>query len=332
MGVRISVLGVLALAMLPACQSSGSSGGDTGTDSDSDTDTDVDTDTDTGTALPYDCDNLPQGPFTPALVDNAIASIDMAFDDEGNLVGSDDHNIYKTPFGGDPELFLEGLDFRSKIAFLSNGDLIYADPDLGRLMRVDGEGTSHIVLSGLAYPRGVTVGEDGLVYVSETSADRVRRVDPMTSDSEIIVADLAEPADIEFSPDYTVLYIAGWGTDGDIYALSFDDDGNPDDLDVFAHGVGLGHHAGLGVDACGNVYVADFEYEEPIFTRIFRISASGEVDDEPLVDSTPGYLAGLEWGSGIGGWNETSLFISDGYEYTVFRIDIGVPSKPMVYP
>jgi hypothetical protein len=318
-----------AALLLSACHSQSSS---VTTDAGTDVDTDSATDTETETEPSYNCGNLPQGPFVPMLLDGPIASIDLAFDSEGHLVGADDHAIFETLQGGDPEIFLDGVDFRGGLGFLPGGDLVFADNDNGQLHLVDSEGISQVILSGLSYPRGLAVGDDGLVYVAELSAGRVRRVDPVTQEFEVLAGDLGEPAAIEFNPDYSILYIAGWGEDGTVHTLSFDGEGNPEDVDVFATGVGNGHHVGLGVDACGNVYVSDYVLDDPEYSSIYRISPQGEVEDEPIVVESAPYLVGLEWGAGIGGWEEDSLYISNAHDYTVYRIDIGVPSKPKVYP
>jgi hypothetical protein len=312
----------------------GDASGDSDTDADSDVDSDSDTDTDSD--LPFDCDALPPGPFDPEQVSGAIATLDLAFDAEGNLVGNDTEAIYKTPWGGEPQVFVADIDFRGGLEYLPDGHLIYADNNPGELVRVDPDGGQHTVLDGLSYPRGVAVDPQGMVYVTETAAARILRVGPYTSSLEVIVDELQYVSAVAFDPAYETLYAVTSSTSSEntIYRLGFDADGNPGELEEWVTGVGYSCHVGLGVDACGNVYVANHAcLEGPLdHTFIHRISPDGTLEPEPIVDIPSQYLPGLEWGSGIGAWDENSLYISNSNSHEVFGIDLGVPSKPKVYP
>ena len=48
------------------------------------------------------------------------------------------------------------------------------------------------------------------------------------------------------------------------------------------------------------------------------------------VDATTGSLTAV--GSGIGGWETTSLYIPEGENHSVFKVDLGVPGKVRVFP
>jgi hypothetical protein len=298
------------------------------------------------TPVSWDCNNLPLGEsectggfpntcFVPMQVSAAIASEDLAFDDLGNLVGSDNHTIFKTSRTGSPELFVPNIDFRAGLRYLPSGDLIVADDETGSLVRIDGDGVRTTILSGLSYPNGLTIDPKGFVYVTEHDAGRVRRVAPETGEFTIIVepGTIAAPNGIAFNRTFDVLYIDGFDSDTTVYQLPIDADGNPGALTPFATGLGSGMHDGIGVDACGNVYVCDYGFDGD--TDILRISADG-TKVEMIMRGIPGggsrYVPNLQWGSGRGGWSRTAIYMPEGWDQRVFEIELGVPSATQIYP
>lgn len=287
-------------------------------------------------AQPYNCAALPPGPFTLSTVPNAIASEDLAFDAEGRLVGSDDSTIFRTPFGGTPEVFVPSFNFRAGMRFLPNGHLMVANDQRGELVRVDPDGVKWVILSGLAYPNGLAVDLKGYVYVSEHDAHRVRRVDPMTGSFTVVIDGQIEyPNGLTFNNAYDTLYIDGFSGVGTVYALHINVDGTPGALTEFVTGLGSGYLDGMGVDACGNLYVCDYTAEGA--TQVFRISPDGTertiiIESEYSGEYGVRYLPNLDWGSGIGGWDTHTIYIPNGWEHSVYYVDIGVPAKRRPYP
>lgn len=274
-----------------------------------------------------DCANLPPGPFTLTPVGGeAIASEDLAFDAEGNLVGSDDSTIYKAPRTGSREVFVANLNFRAGMRYAANGDLLVNNDSNGSLVRVLPDGTKQTILSGLSYPNGMEAGIDGFIYVTEHDARRVRRVNPVTGEFTVLTTGIIRnPNGISFNPDYTALYIGGFSGIGTIYKLPIDENGVPGVLEEWATNVGTGALDGIGVDACGNVYIADYGA-----SHIYRISPDGQTKTV-IIDSGI-YMPNLQWGSGLGGWELDHIYIPDGWNHTVYEVDLGVPSKPRAYP
>lgn len=284
--------------------------------------------------LPYDCEDLPPGPFVPEVVESAIASEDIAFDADGNLVGADDFSIYKSQLGGAPQVFVPNIQFRAGMRYLPNGYLAVANDTLGALLEIDPDGVTRTVLGDLSYPNGLTVDKEGFVYLTEHDAGRVRRIDPKSGANTILVDGFWNPNGITFAPDYDLLYIAGFSGEGTVYALPIDAEGNPGTLEPWVTNLGTGYLDGMGVDACGNVYVCDYGHEGD--TVVYRISPDG-ADVEILIDGLPGpyetrYLPNLQWGSGIGGWDEMSIYLPDGWDHEVYKVELGVPAKQRVYP
>ena len=277
----------------------------------------------------YDCDDLPQGPFSLSKLSGPMASEDLAFDPYGHVIGSNDKAIFKSGYNEAPQVFVPNIKFRAGLRYLPNGHLVVCNNNKGQLVRIDGEGVQHTFLTGLSYPNGLTVDMDGWVYVTEHDANKVLRVHPFTGETTILTTAISSPNGITFSPDYTTLYIGGFSGKKIIYAMSISPDGVPGKLVKWAKGVGSGWLDGMAVDACGNVYIADYGT-----TKILKLPPDGSSWEVFIDGSTVdgAYLPNMQWGSGIGGWSSTALYLPDGWNKGVFEVEIGVPTKSRPYP
>lgn len=274
------------------------------------------------------CDNLPAGPFQLTKLQGPLASEDLAFTSDGKLVGSDDNAIFKSEYNKPPKPFVPNFQFRAGLRYLPNGHLIVCDDTRGELVRVDPTGTKHPVLTGLSYPNGLEVDLNGFVYFTEHDANQVWRVDPYSGDKTLLTDKIASPNGVAFSPDYSRLYLGGFNGDPTVYVMNISPNGTPGKLVPLAS-VGSGWHDGIAVDACGNIYLADYEA-----TQIWRMDANGEngevIIDGSVIDGT--YLPNLQWGTGVGGWDAMSIYLPDGWNKGVFEVWLGVPSKPRAFP
>jgi hypothetical protein len=316
---------------------------DADTDADTDTDTDTDTaawdatqggDSDAGaldTAVPatlvYDCANLPQGPFPLEAVPGAIASEDIAYDNQGNLIGSNNKAIFKTKFGGKGKVWIPGVDQRAGMRFLPNGKLAVCDDKLGRILLFDQDGSQSVLVQGLSYPNGITTDLKGFIYVTEHDGNRVLRIHPYTGAYTVLTKEIKNPNGIIFDPSFSHLYIGSFAT-GSIYKLALSPQGVPGKLVTWASPIGPGGLLdGIGVDACGNVYVCEYGA-----TDIWRIPPSGSPAVKIIDASTDQtYLPNLQWGTGQG-WDPMSIYIPDGWKIGVWRVQLGVPSAPRPFP
>jgi len=277
----------------------------------------------------FDCSTIPEGPFELTKLNGPMASEDLAFDREGHLIGSNDNAIFKSLYEGQPQVFVPNMNFRAGLRFLPSGQLIVCNNHTGELIRVDTEGTQHVLLSGLSYPNGVTVDMKGWVYFSEHDNNQVRRVHPYTGEYTILTNEVANPNGLTFSPDYSTLYIGGFNGNGTVYAMSISPEGVPGKLVAWAKDVGTGWLDGMATDACGNVYIADYGA-----TVIYRISPDGQSKEKIISGAgfSNAYLPNMQWGSGVGGWDPLTLYLPDGWNKGVFEVHIGVPSAPIPYP
>jgi len=284
---------------------------------------------DDDTAPDVDCDAIPEGPFEYTVLVGPKASEDMAFDDEGHVIGADAGNLMKSTYDGTSEIFVPSAGgFIAGIRALPSGDIVYSDVDTGTIFRIDkttGEKTA--LLSGLEYANGLEVDLDGFVYAAEQSGGKVRRIDSETGDFTVIAEDLSNPNGVSFSPDYKTLYVGSFGG-GMIYAIEFDDEGQPGEATIFVDELGGGQLDGMAVDACGNIYV-----DEYIAAIVWRISPDGQ-DRQQVIDLSADttWIPNMQWGSGVGGWETETLYVLDIASDQMYETPIGVPDKYRKYP
>jgi hypothetical protein len=278
----------------------------------------------TGVETGLDCAALPSAPLSMTQLGAPRGYHDVAFDTEGHILGSDGNSLLEVTYDDAVSVFVPGAGVVQGMDWLPGGDLVYADGN-GSLMRVTPEGAASLMVGGSgAYTvYGVLVGPDGKVY--SATWDTIERYDPATGERVTLLADPAvRPYVLDFSPDYRRLYIGTIWSGGSVWALDLDEALEPTGPPTLLATVGGGEkqlHDALGVDACGNLYVAEFYTD-----NLYRISPAGEVS--LLVDySDVSYGHGLEWGSGIGGWRTDALYVPQPYDGNrVMEIVIGVPS------
>jgi len=300
---------------------------DTDSDSDSDSDSDTDTNTDSWMDTEYDCEALPSE-LSYYEMTGVQTYEDFAFDDEGNAIGMGSGALFKTPYEGSPVLWIAGADCAAGLRALPNGDIVCNGSS--SLIRYDKDSLEEtVVLSGLQYPNGMEVDLNGYVYVAEQSGDRVRRIDPYTGDFTIL-ADSSDGLNncngVSFSPDYSILYVGSFGG-GTIHKIEVDEYGEVGEVSLLVDDFENGLLDGMGVDACGNIYVCEY-----VNAHVHRISPDGETV-ELVVDlgGATGWIPNLQWGSGFGGWDPMKLYVIDiGSE--IYEVPVGVPSKPYNYP
>jgi hypothetical protein len=120
------------------------------------------------------------------------------------------------------------------------------------------------------------------------------------------------------------MYINTNDGSGNIFVADLDDDLNlvaaPT---IFANIPGGGPWLdAIRVDACGNVYVPSYS-----MSNLSRITPEGVVSVY-YQWSFNQYGHGIKWGSGIGGWDDMSIYFAQPYDgNTVERMDVGVPYR-----
>lgn len=282
-------------------------------------------DTTTGVIEPIDCEGIPSGPLPYTIKNNIRATEDLAFDDQGNLVGADGGALFRTQYDGNPQLWVPNSQVAAGLRATSEGMFVYNGADnLSRINEVD---APEVILGGLSYPNGMDVDLDGHVYVAEQSGSRVRRINSETGEFTVLAEGLQAPNGVSFSPDYRTLYVGSFGG-GTITAISLSEEMETESVDLFYSGVGGGALDGMAVDACGNVYVCEY-----IAAVVWRITPDGESAEQLIqLGAETGWIPNLQWGSGFGGWDDHTLYVLDFSADRVFEVPVGVPDKPRGYP
>ncbi len=272
-------------------------------------------------APPQNCAALTATPAV-TLLPGFVGTEDITFDDAGNVIESDQTNIYKTTRAGARTTFVPNLPFRAGMRMTRTGKLIVNDELTGTLWRIDPNATRTPLMTGLMYPNGMELGNDGHVYFTDQSAGKVYRVDPETGAHTTMTTSVPEPNGLTFNATYDKLYIGSFGgtEDAAIYQLEVGAGGTPGALTKYATGVGSGLHDGMAVDACGNLYVADYGD-----SKVYRITPAGQV--APLLGGAGSYNANFDWGRGLGGWAADKLYIVAVGE-GIKEVELGVASKP----
>lgn len=292
---------------------------------------------DAGRVKPIDCSAVPDEPLEPEELDGPRGYHGLAFVPSGShLIGSDGDALIRAASTGPGQVYLPGVGMVQGMDMFANGDLLVAadGESGGELLRITPAGGITRLTQGLGQAYGVRVGPNGMAYVANN--EKIFRVDPETRKRTVLVgAPPDSPSDagsgwhtwsprvMDYSPDHRTLYI-GSLSGGTVYALDMDEDFNPvGDARVFADGMGNSFQDGLSVDACGNLYVADFSG-----SALFRVTPEGKVKLYKQWTSQS-YGHGIVFGSGQAGWDANALYLPQPYDNnTVVKLVIGVPARP----
>jgi DNA-binding beta-propeller fold protein YncE len=282
---------------------------------------------DTGTPVTVDCSAVLGQPISVTELDRPRGYHGLAFDPDGNIIGSDGNNLIKVAFDGTMTPWALGLGTVQEMDWLPDGDLAVAVVSTGAIVRISPEGTGSPIATDVgAY--GIRVGPDGMIYAS--NEDKLYRIDPDTGDKTSVFPDVAgfSPQVVEWSPDNTRIYIGNHGG-GEIYYADLDAEflpvGNPT---LLTSGVGSGPYMDcMVVDECGNIYACDYSQN-----NLYRISPDGNVGLF-VNHSSNQYGHGAVFGVTTGGWNEHAIYQPQPYDGdTVIEIDIGVRGRDAVAP
>ncbi len=300
---------------------------DTDTDADADADADTDADTDTG-MLDYDCSDLPSGLIEETTFPWARGYHDVVFDLEGNIIGQDAAgNLMKATYDEQQSLWIPNIRSSEGMDRMPDGSILYGSWD-GGLTQVTPDGARVSLVPNAGDIHGITVGPDHKIYYANTG---VYRYDPETGLVQELIPRSSQRGyrHLVFNLDSTRMYIATLAR-GQVWYVDLDEDLNPvGEVMLFATEVGGswgGWHDGIGIDACGNLYVAEY-----YSGGLYRVSEDATVELLGRKNSGRDYGHGLEWGSGIGGWKTSALYQPLPYDQNkVKEVLIGVPSGHLV--
>jgi sugar lactone lactonase YvrE len=233
-------------------------------DDDSSEDDDDSVADDDDTSVGPDCDALNPLPAEFNEFSGITSAEDFVFDLEGYVVSVDPQgNLVRSTKEGETSLVVPGIVSDSAgISMLADGRIVVADPAAGALVIVTPEGSATTLLSGLSYPNGVEIHQDGWIAVAEHDAGVIRRVDPDTGEFVILADGLMNPNGVTFSPDGGTLYVGSFGG-GTVHAIELDESGSVGEPVLFAEINGGGEATELPwgsdpwTDACDDLEQGD---------------------------------------------------------------------------
>jgi hypothetical protein len=304
---------------------------------DDDDDTPVVDSVDSGTPTPtgttadtstIDCSVLPPAPFAFSTLNGYGTAEDFDFDVYGHHVSVQSGNILGIDRYGAATPLAVGIGgFTAGTRVLSTGDVLMCDSSVGGLTLVDmATGGRSTVISGMSYPNGLEIDTQDRGFVADQSRGAVLMVDVYASPpSAVVVADgLSNPNGVILSPDEQTLYVGSFGG-GMVYAIDRISDTEWDTPRILHQAGANGGFDGINVDLCGTVYLTEYTTG-----RIFRIDPSGASAPEQVADVPSSWIPNMRWGNGVGGWDDTVLFVSDRNGGRLFGLQVGIPGKPHV--
>ena len=219
-----------------------------------------------------------RGDFGPAIEAQLHSPRDATVDTAGNVYIADSRNHRIRKVGADGIIY----------TFAGGG---IPDDYVG-----DG---GQAVDAQLGFPTGVTVDEDGNVYIADTWSHRIRKVDA----------------------DGIISTLAGTGM------LGYSGDGGP------AASAQLRAPSGVAVDSAGNAYIADYENQ-----RIRKVGADGIVftiagggsPADGIGDGGPATAARLRGPYSVAVDNAGNVYIADAFNHRIRRLTLAAPSSPRI--
>jgi streptogramin lyase len=148
-----------------------------------------------------------------------------------------------------------------------DGDVVYTSSTRLFLLP-DGGGSPRVLTTGLNSAHGVAVAPDGTVLVSDTSNNRVLRVDPRTGAASTVV-ETGEPRGLDVAADGTITLVEA----GSKRVGRFDSAGRR----LARVGPSFGDPYDVAIDDDGTAYVVD----TAAAGRIVRVTADGRAEALP---------------------------------------------------
>lgn len=288
-------------------------------------------DTDSPPLTEFDCAQAPDGFLSDVLVIGPLGRHGLAITPDGRMIGSDASSLLASVYGGPSQVFSPGTGYGDQMDWLPDGDLVWASSNENSILRVSPLGATFVIRPGAFYP--IVVGGDGMIYTSRFPQG-VSRVDPDTGVLSVLFDPPQNAATIRLSGDGSKLYLAKSDQNPpSVEYTNLDADMNPvGELHVISNdAIGPDIASGppnttydaLEVDACGTLYVSDYDSG-----AIYRIKADGATDLYWGGMSAQFHAHAMTWGSGEHGWRSDALYIAQPYNGNVVReIIVGVPSR-----
>ncbi len=101
----------------------------------------------------------------------------------------------------------DGFVMPADVLVHSDGSVIVADTGAGTLERIAADGTHTVVVSGLRDPHGLAPAGPGAVYVTESTAGTIQRVEIAAGTRMTAASGLVRPEGLALEPDGALLVV-----------------------------------------------------------------------------------------------------------------------------
>ncbi len=314
-----------------ACGSGGSGNGD------SDAGTTVDAaDNRPDAFVPANCDSLTKPTGQARYISHIPGHEDFGFDAEGYLIGVRGSGLVRSDYQGTTEEVIPGVGSGGARGTrqLPGGDYVIAvvnDNNGDNEVRRYNASGSPVWKTQINDPNGIVVASNGMIYVTAGSGT-VHRLTPDTGE-KLLLHQGSSFDGITLSPDESTLYFNSEiegnleGGVGPVYSLQIDDNGAVGTAKRLVDVPMSGNDFlldGMTTDACGNLYLIKMG------AGVWRYSTNGVLEEwvpRSALVPAPDLIPALNFGSGIGGWKNDSLYIIT-FGNGVYEIDLGVRGRP----
>jgi sugar lactone lactonase YvrE len=266
---------------------------------------------------------LPTGPIDPSpFVMTLDGSEDLAFDGKGHIAAKRGAEIVLVDAVGQAAHLADLPDNVFGLRYRADGSLVAAVFGQGQLAEIAPNGQVGVLASGFGLPNGVFPDAQGNVWVTETSANKVSRVNPDKS-TTVVVPTAPTANGVVLDETRHVLFYTDYAA-GKLMRVDTAGASSP----TLVGTVTDGKLDGLVLDECGNVYAVD-QGNSKLYR--FELDAAGDAKGEAkLLATFPKNVANAQFGSGPG-FVATSLYVT-GTPGTIYELPVGVKGAAVVTP
>ncbi|WP_437874940.1 SMP-30/gluconolactonase/LRE family protein [Sorangium sp. So ce513] len=277
-----------------------------------------------------ECAELAAGPIEPTRITDVFSgSEDFAFNGQGHIVAKQGPNLIRYEATGQTSNFASLPGTVLGLKYLPDGTLVAALPERGAVVKVLATGQVEAFVEGLSAPNGLSVDTDGNVWATETTGNRVVRLDPDANVEPIAGGEpeVSQPNGIVFDPARRVVFYTN-ASAGEIRRIDLDARGEEPGRPALVTTVASAVLDGLVLDSCGHLYVVDSKDRE--LYRV-RLDAGGDAVGEPeLLASFPTSVANAQFGSGPG-FNRKTLYVG-GVAGSIYAVALDIGGAPVPAP
>ncbi len=278
----------------------------------------------TGDAL--DCEAVVDGQVAPQKVFVGYeGSEDLAFDGQGGLALKKDGNVVVVRADMSETVLAMAVPPAYGTRYLSDGRLLVALPQAGKLIAVDPRGQVSDFLTMVQGPNGIFPDLAGDVWISEFGGSRVLRVGADPQPKVIVMGQDASSANgVVFDPQRSLLFYTNYQS-GQIRRVAIDGQGEPAAPELVTEIAGASPD-GLTLDACGYLYVVD-QGNDTLY-RVLLDAVGEATADASVLAVFASNVANAQFGVGEG-FDDHTIYLA-GNPGDVYAVTVEFPGAAIV--